>query len=58
MSANLENSVSSGHRTGNGQFSFQSQKRAMPKNVQTYHIIALTLAKLCSKSFKLGFNRT
>ena len=23
------------HRTGNGQFSFQSQRRAMPKNVQT-----------------------
>ena len=26
---------SSVHRTGKGQFSFQSQKRAMPKNVQT-----------------------
>ena len=26
---------SSGHRTGKGQFSFQSQRRAMPKNVQT-----------------------
>ena len=25
----------SGHRTGNGQFSFQSQRKAMPKNVQT-----------------------
>ena len=25
----------SGHRTGKGQFSFQSQKRAMPKTVQT-----------------------
>ena len=25
----------SGHRTGKGQFSFQSQRRAMPKNVQT-----------------------
>ena len=24
-----------GHRTGKGQFSFQSQRRAMPKNVQT-----------------------
>ena len=23
------------HRTGKGQFSFQSQRRAMPKNVQT-----------------------
>ena len=26
--------LSSGHRTGKGQFSFQSQRRAMPKNVQ------------------------
>ena len=33
MSANLENS--SGHRTGKGQFSFQSQRRVMPKNVET-----------------------
>ena len=33
MPANLENS--SGHRTGKGQFSFQSQRSAMPKNAQT-----------------------
>ena len=26
---------SSGHRTGKGQFSFQSQRKEMPKNVQT-----------------------
>ena len=26
---------SSGHRTGKGQFSLQSQRKAMPKNVQT-----------------------
>ena len=50
--------LSSGCRTGKGQFSFQSQRRAMPKNAQTtiqlpsFH----TLAKLCSKSFKLGFS--
>ena len=50
----------SGHRTGKGQFSFQSQRRAMPKNAQTtihlhsFHI----LAKLCSTSFKLGFSST
>ena len=24
-----------GHRTGKGQFSFQSQRKAMPKNAQT-----------------------
>ena len=27
--------LSSGHRTGKSQFTFQSQIRAMPKNVQT-----------------------
>ena len=39
MPANFENS--SGHRTGKGQFSFQSQRQAMPKNVQTYRTTAL-----------------
>ena len=27
--------LSSGHRTGKGQFSFQSQRKGMPKNAQT-----------------------
>ena len=27
--------LGSGHRTGKGQFSFQSQRKAMPKNAQT-----------------------
>ena len=52
---------SSGHRTGKkGQFSFQSQRKAMPKNVQTtiqshsFH----TLSRLYSKSFKLDFSST
>ena len=27
--------LSSGHRTGKGQFSFHSQRKEMPKNVQT-----------------------
>ena len=27
--------LSSGHRTGKGQFSFQSQRKIMPKNAQT-----------------------
>ena len=50
--------LSSGHRTGKDQFSFQSQRMAGPKNVQTigqlhsFHM----LVRLCSKSFKLGFN--
>ena len=31
--------LSSGHRTGKGQFSFQSQRKAMPKNAQnTTHV--------------------
>ena len=34
MPADLEK-LSSGHRTGKGQFSFQSQRKAMPKNAQT-----------------------
>ena len=52
--------LSSGHRTGKGQFAFQSQRRAMPKNAQTavqmhsYH----RLARPCSKYSKLGFNST
>ena len=43
MPANLENND---HRTGKGQFSFQSQRKAMPKNVQTtiqlpsFHMLA------------------
>jgi len=38
--------LSSSHRTGKGQFSFQSQRKAMPKNVQTtaqlhsFHMLA------------------
>ena len=46
------------HRTGKGQFSFQSQRKAMPKNVQTTTQLhsAQMLAKECSKFFKPGFN--
>ena len=49
-----------GHRSEKGSFSFQSQRREMPKNVQitvqlhSFHI----LARLCSKSCKLGFSST
>ena len=51
----------SGHRTGKCQFSFQSKRRAMPKNVQiTIKILCSfhMLVRLCSKSFKLGFSNT
>ena len=52
--------ISSGHRTGKGQFSFQSQRKAMPKNVQTTTQLhsSHTLAKQCSKFSKPGFNST
>ena len=52
--------LSSGHRTGKGQFSFQSQRKAMPKNVQTTTQLHSThiLAKWCSKFSKLVFNST
>ena len=33
--------LSSGHKTRKGQFSFQSERKAMPKNAQNYHTIAL-----------------
>ena len=58
LSANLGNSAVA---TGlGGQFSFQSQRRAMPKNVQTTGQLCSfnMLARLCSKSFKLGFSST
>ena len=50
--------LSSGHGTGKGQFSFQSQRKAMPKNVQntTQLHSSHTLAKWCSKFSKQGFN--
>ena len=57
--------LSSGHRTGKGQFSFQPQRRAMPKNVQTtiqLHSFYM-LGRLCSKStknfqaYKLGLEK-
>ena len=52
--------LSSDHRTGKGQFSFQSQRRTLPKNVQTMIQLYLfcILVRLCSKSFKLCFNST
>ena len=50
--------LSSGYRTGKGQLSFQSQRRAMSKNVQTtvqLHSLH-RLVRLHSKSFKLAFS--
>ena len=50
--------LNSGHRTGEGQFSFLSQKKAMPKNTQTTTQLHSShmLIKWRSKSSKSGFN--
>ena len=40
--------LSSGHRTGKGQFSFQSEKKAMPKKVQT----TVQLHSICQQIWK------
>ena len=50
----------SGHRTGKRQFSFQSQRKAMPKNAQTTAQLhsSHTLVKKCSKFSKPGFSNT
>ena len=52
--------LSRDHRTGKGQFSFQSQRKAMPKNIHTTTQLCsfCMLVRLCSKSFKLGFSST
>ena len=50
--------LSSGHRTGKGQFSFQSQRKAVPKNAQTTAQLhsSHTLVKSCSKFSKPDFS--
>ena len=52
--------LGSGHRTGKALFSFQSQRKAIPKNVQTTGQLhsSHTLVKSCSKFSKSGFNST
>ena len=52
--------LSSGHRTGKGQFSFQSQRKAMPKECSNYRTIALIshASKLMLKVLKPGFSNT
>ena len=46
--------LSSGHRTGKSQFSFQSQRKAMPKNAQTTAQLhsSHTLVKIMLKIFQ------
>ena len=52
--------LTSGHRTGKCQFSFQSQRKAMSNNIQATAQLHLShrLAKYCSKFSKSGFNST
>ena len=45
--------LSSGHRTGKGQFSFQSQRRAMPKNVQTTTQVHSFISHASKVTFKI-----
>ena len=45
--------LSSGHRTGKGQFSFQFQRKAMPKNAQTTALTAFKLIALISHTSKV-----
>ena len=50
--------LSSGHRTGKAQFSFQSQRKAMPRKAKaTVQLPSFDmLAMYSSKSFKIGFS--
>ena len=50
--------LSSGHRTGKSQFSLQTQRRAMPKNIKTTTQLHSShmLAKKCTKFSMPGFN--
>ena len=52
--------LSSGHRTGKGQFSFQSLRKAIWKNAQTTAQLhsSHTLVKKCSKFSKPGLSNT
>ena len=58
--ANKFGKLSSGHRTGKGQFSFQSLRKAMSKNAQTTTQLHLShmLVKWCLKFSKPGFSNT
>ena len=57
--ANKFDKLGSGHwKTGKSQFSFQSQRRAMPKNVQVAVQLHPITSKLMLKIFKLDFKNT
>ena len=45
--------LSSGHRTGRGQFSFQFQRKAMPKNTQTTYCKIAFISHVCKVMLKI-----
>ena len=58
LSASKFGKLSSGHRTGKSQFSFKSQRKAMPKNAEITPQLHLspTVTKQYSKFSTPGFN--
>ena len=58
--ASKSGKLSSDHRTGKGQFSFQFQRKEMQKNAQTTTQLHSShmLVKSCSKFSKPGFSNT
>ena len=56
--ASKSGKLSSGHRTGKGQFSFQSQRKAMPKNAQTTAQLHSSHTLVMLKISKPGFSNT
>ena len=60
LSSSKFRKFSGGHKTGKGQFSFQSQRKAMPKNAQTTSKLHSShmLVKWCLKFSKPGFSNT
>ena len=55
--------LSSGHRTGKGQFSFQSQRKAVSKNVQTtiqlysFHMLGRLMLKILQAGIQQYMNQ-
>ena len=55
--ASKSGKLSSGHRTEKGQFSFQSQRRAIPKNVQTIVALISHANKVILKIFQASLQQ-
>ena len=55
--------LSSGHRTGKSQFSFQSQRKAMPKNIQniaqscSFHMLGKVMLKILQARLQKYMNQ-